>query len=69
MAYEVEDKKTNAFDDLVNQARQNSSAGAAQQRPAGVTDLVIILWGNGFQINENGPFRALNDPTNTTFVD
>jgi hypothetical protein len=30
MAYEVEDKKTNAFDDLVNQARQNSSAGAAQ---------------------------------------
>lgn len=53
MAYEnPDDSKTNAFDDIVNQARQNSSAAASgqQPRPSGVQDVKIILWGNGFQV-------------------
>ena len=70
MAYDVEDNKTDAFDDIVSQAKQNSQGAAAQgQPPAGVTDLKIILWGNGFQVGDDGPFRALEDPANKAFLD
>ena len=70
MAYEVEDSKTNAFDDVVRQAQQNSAASNSRgPRPAEVTDLKITLWGNGFQVGEDGPFRDLNDPKNTQFIE
>ena len=73
MAYEnPEDSKTNAFDDIVGQARQNSQASAAgsgQARPDGVQDVKIILWGNGFQVQDDGPFRALEDPGNAKFLE
>ena len=63
MAYDVEDSKTDAFDDVVRQARQNASSND-RDRPDGVSDLKITLWGNGFQVGEDGPFRDLNDPAN-----
>lgn len=70
MAYEVEDNKDDAFEDIVNQAKKNSSSAAAQgQPPADVTDLKIILWGNGFQVGDEGAFRALDDPANKAFLD
>lgn len=72
MAYDVEDNKNDAFDDVVRQARQNSSAGAAggRERPEGVTDLKIILWGNGFQVGgDDAPFRNLNDESNKQFIE
>ena len=51
MAYgmDEENKTGGAFDDLVNQAKKNASgAQGAQERPQGVQDVRIILWGNGF---------------------
>ena len=69
MAYDVEDKKTSAYDDIVYQARQNSAAYNSQDdRPHGVTDLTIIMWANGFQCGSDGPFRSLDDPANTQFL-
>ena len=52
MAYGMdEEKKNDAFEDIVNQAKKNGvSAKDEEGRPAGVTDLKIILWGNGFQV-------------------
>ena len=49
MAYETEENKTSAFDDIVSSA-QNNSRGAAgsEPRPSGVQDVKIIMWGNGF---------------------
>ena len=70
MAYDVEDKKNDAFEDIVNQAKKNgASAEDEAGRPAGVTDLKIILWGNGFQVQEDGEFRALDDPKNAKFIE
>ena len=72
MAYENpnEENKGHAFDDIVSQARQNSSAAAsgANPRPQGVQDVKIILWGNGFQVQDDGPFRAIEDPANAEFL-
>ena len=66
MAYEVEDSKNSAFDDVVRQARENTSRpGPGGEKPSDVTDLKIILWGNGFQIEDDGPFRNLTDPANS----
>ena len=56
----------------MNQARQNSLPGAEErtgERPSGVQDVKIILWGNGFQVQEDGPFRAKEDPANTAFLE
>ena len=73
MAYETEENKTDAFDAMVSQARnQGSGAAAASQqreRPDGVTDLKIIMWGNGFQVGDDGEFRALDDPANAQFIE
>ena len=45
VAYDVEDNKTNAYDDIVSTARQNSTANNSKgDRPDGVTDLSIIMW-------------------------
>ena len=69
MAYDVEDNKTNAYDDIVSAARQNSAANNSKgDRPDGVTDLTIIMWANGFQCGSDGPFRSLEDPANTQFL-
>ena len=55
MAYDTEESKTDAYDDIVSQARQNSAAHNSKgERPDGVTDLKIILWGNGFQVGDDG---------------
>jgi len=65
MAYDVEDTKNDAFEDIVNQAKKNGASAADEAgRPAGVTDLKIILWSNGFQVQDDGEFRALDDPKN-----
>ena len=34
-----------------------------------MTDLKIILWGNGFQVGDDGPFRDLNDESNKQFIE
>ena len=69
MAYETEENKTDAFDEVVRQAQQNSSSDKGGKRPDGVTDLKIIMWGNGFKVGDDGPFRALSDPGNQQFIE
>ena len=31
-------------------------------------DLKIVLWHNGFQIDEDGPIRLYEDPKNKSFI-
>ena len=73
MAYEQEEAKGNdAFDNVVRQAQQNSreeSSDQGRQRPEGVSDLKIILWGNGFQVGDDGPFRDKNAEENKQFIE
>ena len=55
------------MEDIVNQAKKNSGQ-PDKERPDGVTDLTIILWGNGIQLGEDGEFRDKADPKNSKFI-
>ena len=72
MAYDTEETKGgSAFDDVVANA-QNQSAQASQgERPDGVQDVKIIMWQNGFQINDDGEFRDITtgDERNMRFLE
>lgn len=68
MAYETEENKTDAFDEVVRKAQENGK-DASGEPPSGVTDLKIVLWGNGFQVGDDGEFRALSDPKNSQFIE
>ncbi len=69
MAYETEENKTDAFDEVVRQAQETSKNDRGGKPPGDVTDLKIILWGNGFQIGDDGPFRAIADESNKAFIE
>ena len=67
MAYGVEENKDDVMGNIVARAEENNSKGP---RPDGVTDLRIILWGNGFQVGgDDGEFRAIGDPKNDKFLE
>ena len=68
MAYETEENKTSAFDDVVKQAQENGRTEKGKPS-SDVTDLKIILWGNGFQVGDDGAFRALADAGNQQFIE
>ena len=34
----------------------------------GKVDVTVIMWKNGFQVNDDGPFRTYTDPANEQFV-
>ena len=48
-------------------AKAGSGKPPAQGDPAG-EDLKIILWANGFQVQEDGPLRPYDDPMNQKFM-
>lgn len=68
LAFENPDS-SGAMGDIVKQAKTQSAAGGDKDRPDGVTDLTIVLWRNGFQVNSDGEFRNKDDPANAKFVE
>lgn len=47
--------------------RQPTAAPQSNDR-SGPVNVRVILWQNGFSINEDGPLRSFDDPTNRAFL-
>lgn len=49
-------------------ARQVAAASQQQENRTGPINVRVILWQNGFSINEDGPLRTFEDPANRAFL-